>query len=199
MRWLRVLLPCVLFGVVLGALAAEAGIDSPLVAGLLVLAVGYPAYFLYLRYRLPARCRAVLAQQLDPSAGPPPDTEPLSLPVAERWAAALASRDWTAAAGLLSDDFAATMTTGGRERRLGRRGYIRNSRILARAFRDVDIAVGDTRAERASPDIAWVSFSERLVPHRGRSLEVAWWERWDLDPARERIRRSTIAGVTRLA
>jgi hypothetical protein len=153
------------------------------------------AYVLYVWLRLPSRCRALTANQLDPAAGPPPGFPLVELPAAERWAAALSSRDWATVRRMLADDF--VLTVGGRP--FGAKEFMRGNRMMATAYPSLAVAVDEAHADPDDPDVTWVRFTEHGRPRLGAPLEATWWERWTLDREHERIRASELAGVTRLA
>ncbi|HTN24049.1 MAG TPA: nuclear transport factor 2 family protein [Solirubrobacteraceae bacterium] len=163
------------------ALAATA-----LVAGYLVVARAV------VRALAPRRHRALLAQLLDPAAGPPPGSHPVAPDLAERWAQAVTGRDWDAARELLAEDL--HVDSAARHFH-GRASYLRGARGVADAYEQRDVRVDEVAGEAEAPHVAWVRFTQTT---HGPALEATWWERWTLDPAGERVLEIAFGGVTRL-
>lgn len=143
----------------------------------------------------PRRHRALLAELLDPAAGPPPGTRPVTRELAERWAHAVTARDWDAASDLLAED----LHVDSPARHLhGRSAYLRGARSVAGAYAYRRVQVDEVVGEAGTPHVAWVRFTQTARPRRGRALEATWWECWTLDPAHEHVLEIDFAGVTRL-
>jgi hypothetical protein len=144
----------------------------------------------------PRRHRALLEELLDTLAAPPAGALPVARDLAERWAQALTAQDWDGARDLLAEDL--HVDSAARHFH-GRSAYLRGARGVAGAYAQRDVEVDEVVAEPATPDIAWVRFTQRARPRRGPALEATWWERWTLDPAHERVLEIAFGGVTRLA
>jgi ketosteroid isomerase-like protein len=147
--------------------------------------------------RLPTVVRAQLFKQLDPDAGSPADSAPITLDLADRWAEAVNARDWAALGDMLTDDV--RLEGGVDKRAVGRRTYVMTARLMARAYPDFRAVVENVVAQPAEPAIAWVQLTETGTPRRGPPLDVTWWERWTLDDSEQRIREIHLAGVVRLS
>ncbi len=143
----------------------------------------------------PRRHRALLAQLLDPAAGPPPGAHPVAHDLAERWARAVTAHDWDAARDLLAED----LHVGSAARHFhGRASYLRGARGVADAYARRDVRVDEVVGEAGAAQVIWVRFTQTARPRRGPTLEATWWERWTLYPRGERVLDIVFGGVTRL-
>lgn len=143
----------------------------------------------------PRRHRALLQALLDPLAGPPPGARAVARDLAERWAQAVTARDWDAARELLAEDLHVDSSA---RHFHGRSAYLRGARKVAGAYAQRGVQVDEVLGEEAAPRVAWVRFTQIARPRRGPRLEATWWERWTVDPARERVLEIGFDGVTRL-
>src|SRR3954447_20641021 len=94
-----------------------------------------------IRYRFPARCREMTRRFVDPSAGPPPGTEPVALDAPRTWADAITAKDWRAARAVLAEDLAVVNAVD--PGRYGRTVYMRAMRTIALACPDLRIEVDE--------------------------------------------------------
>jgi hypothetical protein len=150
----------------------------------------------YRRHAAARRHRALLEDLLDPSAGPPAGAPPIELGLAERWAQALTAREWAAARDCL--DRHLHVDSSARHYH-GRTAYMRATCMAAAAYRERRVQLDEVVAEAGAPEVAWVRFTQAARPRRGPALEATWWERWTVDPARERVLEISFGGVTRLS
>ena len=140
----------------------------------------------------PRRHRALLAQLIDPGAGPPAGAAPVAPELAQHWARVVTARDWDAARDLLAEDL--HVDSAARHFH-GRASYLRGARSVAGAYARRSVRVDEVVADGASPHDVWVRFTQTTG---GPALEATWWERWTLDPAHELILEIAFGGVTRL-
>jgi hypothetical protein len=152
--------------------------------------------FAIARYWAPRRYRALVSAQITPDVGPPGDALPVAPELAQRWAQAITQRDWSAARGLVVDDFVVESSSS--ERPFSRRLYFRGLRIVTTAFPDLRVSVDEVVGRPAEPDIIWVRLTRVGRPRRGPALHITGWERWTLDDSRVRVRIVTAAGVTHM-
>jgi hypothetical protein len=133
-----------------------------------------------LRRTMPQRAREYALRHLDPDAGPPAGAEPADVPIARRWLTAIAARDFSAAARLLTVDFRLLRPTG---RPVGPRTLLRSQRLLG----DGSATLGRSYADPAAADTFWLEL------HRP---ELTWWETWTLTPGHDRIRERRMIAFT---
>jgi hypothetical protein len=145
-----------------------------------------------LRALAPRRHRALLAQLLDPAAGPPPGARPVAPELAERWARAVTAQDWDTARDLLAEDLHVDSSA---RHFHGRGSYLRGASSVAGAYAQRSVEVDEVVGEPAAPQHIWVRFTQTTS---GPALEATWWERWTLDPAGERVLEIAFGGVIRL-
>jgi len=183
-------------GVAVGFWLSQSGGAAAWIGGPLVMLAAYLVLVqVFHRYFAPRRHRALLEALTDPAAGPPAQTEPIELAIADDWAAALTAQEWRAANDLLDPHL--HVDSNARHYH-GRAAYIKATRMVACAYPERRVDVDEVVADPAEPAVAWVRFTQAGRPHRGPALEATWWERWTLDPAREQIREIDFGGVTRL-
>jgi hypothetical protein len=194
----RVLVVGVLPAVVIGAAGGFAagligGAGGVAVAVVAIVAAGVLARVLAMR-RGPRRARAVLEALVADDAGPPAGTAPREAPVAARWAAAYSDGDWVAARALMAEGF--TAGAPGIGRRMSADRYVAGCRrIYGRHFRSTTLSVEGCVARPDEPETIWVRFGQHSIDRDGRPIDSVFWERWQLDPAGERIVALDSAGV----
>lgn len=179
----KVLAACIAPPLVLGAIvgvvaAGVGGVLGLVVAVLGVALIGALVPRLVVRYVVPGQTRAWLRRSLGDGQGSPATARPVSLPLSDRYAAAVNRRDWAALSELTDEHFVLLPQAG--HRPLNRRKFLKAARMSATAYPDLLIAVEEVVADPAAPDVAWVRLLETGKPRIGAALHASWWERWTL-------------------
>ncbi len=189
---------CVLPPVVLGVLVGLAAGLIGGIAGLVIAVVGAALIggltpLFIRRYIAPRQLRAVLRRMEGEGETPPPDAQPVDLPLAERYAAAMTGRDWTALDALVDPELVVVHPWS--KRPYGRQRFLKAAKVTAAVYPDMRVTLEEVVADPASPDVTWVRVSETGQPRAGAPLRASWWERWTLGGDRRTIRELALGRV----
>lgn len=189
---------CVLPPVVVGGLVGLAagllgGIAGLLVAVAGVFLIGVLAPLVVRRYIVPRQYRAALRRMEGQGETPPAGARPVDLPLAERYAAAMTDRDWTALDALADPELVVVIPWS--KRPYGRQRFLKAAKATAAAYPDLRVTVEEAVTDPESPDVTWVRVSETGQPHAGAPLRASWWERWTLGPDQLTIRELALGRV----
>jgi hypothetical protein len=154
----------------------------------------YIAPRLYIRYLCPAKTRAAVLALLDP-AWPSPQGVAADFPLHERVNAVVDARDWRALRGMLTPDFA-WVDYQGRPR--GTKMYVCQLQNMQRMYRELDGETERVLADPYDPNVIYVLSRTVGRPHRGPSLDMTGWSRWQLAPGHEQVREIAAGGVIRV-
>ena len=149
--------------------------------------------YLYMRYLLPMRLRALLRGMVDPDAGPPKTAEPVEDGFPQRLMEAVESgsrglADW------LADDF---VMIDARGKRHDAKRYLATQRAMLNAYPDLDERVEALHADFEEPNVLWMRSTQTGHPRRGPALDATVWSRLTLTRDRDKIREIAFKGVVR--
>ena len=191
----RQLLVCGGIGVLIGVGTSVADIGTLASAGIVVVACVAVTLF-GLRFMLPRRAHKTMLDWLDPDAGPPADTVPVSLDLASRWAGCSGRYDVAGIKELFAEDFVYRYPKLDTDLSGSRYGW--GLRLSSFGFKSADMTVDEVSSSPDTPHLYWVRFTQVCRPHHGPVLDSTWWEKWTVDPDLERIREAELVGIIRV-